>query len=197
MKVAIVLSIVILLAGVSINFDRYQSLLELKKDYNMTSEEGRIAVWTAGVRIMLSRPLTGVGASCFSEALANDRMERGLPVARWQTAHNSFVQVGAETGVLGLFLFAAMSLRSMMIFWRVKRHAIDEDLARIGEAALVAYVGYFVAAMFLSQAYSVYWAFFLALSTILSRLLARETAREDIPEQASGHRHARMTGQVA
>lgn len=166
--------LILSLGIVTVDFDRYRTILNPNDDYNMTAETGRKQVWKVGIKLMLSRPFTGVGISCFNEGVGNDRKERNLP-ARWQTAHNSLVQIGAETGVIGFILFALLSLKAFAIFGQVRKEAWNLELIKIGEMARLGFVGHFVSGMFLSQAYSVYWAFYIVLSAVLDNLVKRET----------------------
>jgi O-antigen ligase len=162
---------------VPINFERLRSITKLDEDYNLKSDTGRMEVWKVGIKIMLSHPLTGVGVGCFNEAIGTDREERSLqPV--WQTAHNSLIQIGAETGVIGFLLFALMSFKAFRIFGQTRKKVQSEELIKISEMARVGFVGHFVAAMFLSQAYSIYWAFYIVLSAVVDRFLKQEPKKD-------------------
>ena len=92
---------------------------------------------------------------------------------RWQTAHNSFVLIGAETGIIGFVLFALLNFYAFRIFSKVARHGPSEEMRRIAEMARIGFVGNFACSMFLSQAYSVYWVFFIVTSAVLDRLAER------------------------
>lgn len=163
------------LLTLSVNKERYKTILDVKTDYNVTGEQGRIAIWKTGLKMMLSEPLTGVGMGRFSEGVGRDRMERGLPSTRWQVAHNSFVQIGAEIGIFGLILFTLMTWNVFSITNRVIKYSHSERLVRISEMVRAGFIGHVVCAMFLSQAYSVYWIFYIALSAKLHRILEEET----------------------
>jgi O-antigen ligase len=163
--------LIVFLNASKIDFKRYETLSNLQEDYNLTDEEGRWNVWKRGMNFMLSNPFTGVGVGSFNAAIGLDRKERGVGRAYWQTAHNSLVQIGAETGVLGFILFGLMSFNAFRIFSKVRKNARIEALVRIGEMARVGFSGLFITSMFLSQAYSVYWAFYIALSAILEDCL--------------------------
>src|SRR6266576_3318581 len=84
--------------------------------------------------------------------------ERGLGV-RWQAAHNSFIQVGAELGTPGLLLFIALFATAFASLRRVARHARGAeppapDVARLAQTLMAALVGFVVGAFFLSLAYT-------------------------------------------
>ena len=161
---------------ISMNTERYRSILDVSTDYNVVDETGRLAIWKMGMRMMLSNPLTGVGMGRFYEGVGRDRQERGLLSWRWQAAHNSFVQIGAETGLIGFIIFILLSCRVFLIAGRTAARSRSEDLVRISEMTRAGFLGHVVSAMFLSQAYSIYWVFYIALSACLQRMLEEESA---------------------
>jgi len=172
--VFIVFSVAALLYSATImDFDRYKTITDIESDYNVTDEFGRFAIWKRGIRLMITHPLTGVGVSCFSMAISQDRMAEGV-LAKYQTAHNSWILIGTETGLIGFVLFGLISLNTYKIFKQVKNKGRSEELVKLGEMARVGFAGHFICSMFLSQAYSIYWTFFIALSAVMQRMLNEE-----------------------
>lgn len=179
-KIIISLSIigVVVFGNSVINFYRLETIMQIGQDYNVQDETGRLAIWKKGVWLMFSNPLTGVGVACFEEAIGRDRLRRGIQEI-WQSPHNSLVQIGAETGIIGLILFVLLSYRAFKIYGKTKNNS-HEPLAKIKEVAKIGFVGHFVAAMFLSQAYSMYWVFYIVLSSFVHQVSSRR------PEQLQG-----------
>jgi len=173
-KVPVLLLGFVLLVNAPINYDRFSSILDLQSDYNTYAEEGRLSIWGIGLRTMITHPLTGVGVGNSSYAVGLDRQNRGLDRARWQAVHNSAIQIGAETGVAGLVLYLLLCLWVLRSFVRVKARSRNRQLVKVAEMAMVGFAGMLTAAMFLSQGYSVYLVFYVALSAVVSRFLARE-----------------------
>jgi len=157
-----------------INIERYKTILEFKEDYNVWDETGRIEIWKIGMRAMLENPLTGTGVGTFSEAVGRDRDRRKTEVRTWQAPHNMAVQIGTETGMIGLVLFLLMSLNVLRIFGKVHARSASQGLIRISEMGRAGFFGLFVAGMFLSQAYSFYWPFYVVLSAAVSRVYLKE-----------------------
>ena len=180
MKILIlVLCTVFILFNLSkIDISRYQGIASLEDDYNVQDETGRMNIWKIGLRTMLTNPLTGVGVSCFSEAVGLDRARRGLERTRWQEAHNMFIQIGGETGVIGLFIFILISFNIFKVFKGAKKSLISGDLVRIGEMGIAGFAGHFVSGFFLSQAYSVYWVFYVVVSAVIVRIMATERGED-------------------
>jgi O-antigen ligase len=174
MKVCVVAMTLAIISFSPINADRFLTLFSISEDYNVQEESGRLAIWGIGVRAMLANPVTGVGVGCFSNAVGQDRVDRWADILAWQTAHNSAIQIGTETGLIGLLMFLLISLNVVRIFYRAKKIAVSDGLVRIGEMGFVGFVGMFVSAMFLSQAYSLYWAFYVVFSAVVNQFLERE-----------------------
>lgn len=154
-------------------FDRIETILHPSTDYNWSgkSETGRMEVWKRGIGYMLDHPVFGVGASAFQVAegtLSTEARERerygGRQGFKWSAAHDSFIQIGAEVGVLGLIAFTALLWRTFRVLARVQRGSDGEAVvvAQILTGSLIAFV---VTAIFLSQAYSAY------LYTLLGMIL--------------------------
>ena len=132
-----------------------------------------------GIQAILHNPLTGVGVGRFGELSGHairDNSDAGKEI--WKAAHNSIIQIGAETGVFGLTLFLLLSWNTVKIFARTSREARSIKLKKIGEMGLAGFLGMFTAAFFISQAYSFYWAFYIVYSVVTFRLLSNELALE-------------------
>lgn len=65
--------------------------------------ERRLTLWSEALEITADRPLLGVGPGRFQAVSPTALADRD---ARW--AHHEFLQVGAETGVVGLLLLTAV-----------------------------------------------------------------------------------------
>jgi len=157
-----------------VHTDRIMSLANIDDDYNVQADTGRLSLWKFGVSTMFSNPLTGVGVGNFKRAVGYDRAARGASTLKWQAAHNSLVQIGAETGILGLILFLILSLNALKIFRKTKISTSSDLLLKISELGFIGFVGMFTAAFFLSQAYSLYWAFYVVISAVVNRFFVDE-----------------------
>lgn len=90
---------------------------------------GRMKIWVAGVHAFSMRPLTGYGTSSYKRAI--DPWLR----TRNQVAHNSFLSVAVEEGLVGLVLYSMMFL----LVWRsvLKLPRTERRFALVLLAALV------------------------------------------------------------
>jgi O-antigen ligase len=159
--------VVILAVAFGAASDQYwtqmQTLVHPHEDYNLTSDAGRMKIWTRGLGYMAGRPVFGVGLLNFQVAegtispLAR-RQERGMGV-RWGAAHNTFIQAGAELGIPGLLLFLGVFATAVGSLRRAARQALNarppgRDVSRLAQTLLAALVGLVVGAFFLSLAYT-------------------------------------------
>jgi O-antigen ligase len=148
---------------------RYASITDSKRD---ESSENRIDAWKAGVRMVMDRPLFGVGAGCFSFAHAE-----GYSSAQrsYLNAHNLIVQLFAETGFVGgiLFIgfvvaFVVTTRRAARIF-RGRGDAWKFE-AGIAEGLTAGVVFLIAASMFGHSLYRSTWYIFAAVGLALYRL---------------------------
>jgi small-conductance mechanosensitive channel len=142
------------LAGMMLLPSRLQEL-----SASEASAAGRVEAWYEGIHMFAANPVFGVGPTNFADHNAN------------LTAHNSFVLVLAETGIIGFTVwlaFVGYCFRMMYVVVRQRARvpgALPEaqpdpvverqwhDDKAITVALLLSLVGFFVAAFFLSRSY--------------------------------------------
>lgn len=156
-----------------IDIERYLTLFEIGSDYNISDETGRTQIWEKAITLMLYHPITGVGVECFPMALGYMRESMGLqPI--WQVTHNSFLQIGAEVGLIGFGLFIFINLQSLLTFLHNSRieatstEALEYSI--LSGLMFLGFTGHLVTAGFLSQGYSSYFILYFALAGIIQRL---------------------------
>lgn len=179
-----------------INIERYMTLTSLEDDYNF-QEQGRADIWTRGVKIFLSRPLTGVGVLSFPGAIGRMRAAEKNPSAKWQAAHSAYIQVLTETGLFGSVAFVLLVFRCLRTFNRLRRRGAsfpDKDFGMLPGFLLTGFVAQLVSAAFLSQAYAVLLTLMFATSAVVNRI-AREMPQQSadgigpaLPATSSFHR---------
>jgi O-antigen ligase len=147
-------------------------------DYNQTTEDGRIEVWKRGLSYVASRPLQGLGIEGFGVQELKTKSNKGYGI-RMTAAHNMYVQLGAELGVIGFFFFLRMFFTSWVGCGRVKKEAQQLLASRDSPAAFrevvmanmarASILGVMVTGFFLSVAYSAitYFSIGAALGVIL------------------------------
>ena len=156
-----------------INVERYMTLTEIESDYNISDEFGRMQIWKRAYQLITENPLTGVGANCFPMALGYLRQELFL-IPEWQAAHNSYIQIITETGLIGFILFFALIASSLKSFLHVKNLKTTTkegaELKTIGGLLYLGFIVHLITAFFLSQGYSIFFTLFFAFSAVLNNL---------------------------
>jgi O-antigen ligase len=108
--------------------------------------ERRVALWSEALDLIGREPLTGVGIGNFAGLAPTARADAD---ARW--AHSEPLQVGAETGLLGLALLAAVAA---VVLFALSRSPAGPaaagalTLAGVGAQAGIDYVLHFPAVVF-------------------------------------------------
>jgi O-antigen ligase len=144
---------------------------------------GRVDIWTVGWRMVESAPLQGVGSGNFTTASIHHLLEPGailrddFIVDTPKVAHNTYLQVIAELGVVGIALFAVILLFSLVCAFKAHRTAAragDRELDIIARATVVALVALLAAYFFVSREYSKQLWLILALCPVMLEIARNE-----------------------
>lgn len=166
---------------------RIRTVLRPSQDYNLTDEQGRLRIWNRGVGYMMQHPVLGVGAGNFPRAegtisplVARQRVGRSL---KWGPPHNSYVQVGAELGVPGLFIYLAF----LVCVVRALRSSFGTGSlgqARLAQSLTASIIGFAVGSFFLTLAYNdmLYTLAGIAVGLRQVSVNADRTQRDRAPE---------------
>ncbi|MDA8621511.1 O-antigen ligase family protein [Psychrosphaera sp.] len=134
------------------------------------SANGRLEAWYFGIQMLLSNPLFGIGKGRFIE-------EHDL------VAHNSFVQVAAELGVLGYSLWGGCLIFTLLtgyLFIKQRQKTKDEETGekleaeviseelqqelKLNKALFYSLVGFLITGFFLSRMYAVLLFIFIGMA---------------------------------
>jgi O-antigen ligase len=152
---------------------RFAAVLEFQRDDSIM---GRLYAWKIGVLIALDRPFIGVGIGCF--ALAWPIYAGPEAGNAWKTAHNAFIQVLGEAGVVALVAFVSVIIAVMARLWRGMRPRSGEPAA-LAKGVFIALWGYVTCAMALSIAFNWFLYLLLALGIAVARFSAANDEKTD------------------
>jgi O-antigen ligase/polysaccharide polymerase Wzy-like membrane protein len=139
---------------------------------------GRATESLAALYVFRDHPVLGVGPQQYfrrySTQYGNALDIRFLDENR--RAHNLYLEIAADTGVLGLVTFLAILLVTMVALWRLARfwRPRSLELATLAQGFLLALVAYMATGMFLQLSYQRYFWFILALANATIWMLRRE-----------------------
>jgi O-antigen ligase len=169
-----VAAVVLLVAAAWISAN--PSVLDRIKYAEQDRGNGREDLWLVARRMTADHPVTGVGLDNFIVRSPEYVREPGsleyveLVVDRPHVVHNTYLQMLAETGVVGLGLFVALALTALASAIRAARRferAGRRALGLLSRGVLVADIGLLTAAFFITaQSTATVWVL-LALGPAL------------------------------
>lgn len=176
---AFALIAVVLLGAASDQYWRQLTTILSDTDYNVTEESGRLQIWQRGIGYMLQFPVFGVGPNNFQAAEGTlspfaSRQQLGIGV-RWNAAHNTYIQAGAELGIPGLLLFLGVIGSAFGALRRSARsdsRGLPSGAPELTQALTASLIGFIVGACFLSLAYSEMLYTLVAFAVCLEKLAA-------------------------
>ncbi|OGC90337.1 MAG: hypothetical protein A2W25_11585 [candidate division Zixibacteria bacterium RBG_16_53_22] len=139
-------------------WERMSTLSDIKDDYNVTADTGRLALWGRGIESILNRPI-GSGMATFE-------VVEGMGGGRYKSAHNTLIQVATELGILGFSVFMSLYFLSFKILRQVDAYPMSGAGGQLSSpdsrnwtlaytsGLRAALVGFFVTTFFLSAAYT-------------------------------------------
>lgn len=121
---------------------------------------GRTELWQVALRMWQDHPIAGVGLNNYIVESAGYVREPGnleavqLIAERPHVAHNTYLQMLAETGLVGLTLFLAVIAGCLGAAWSASKAFARQDdhgMANLSTAALVAMLAVVASSFFLSN----------------------------------------------
>jgi O-antigen ligase len=176
----------------SIYFDRLQTVTDLVTGNAPVQSEvslrGRASELLVGLQMFREHPILGVGVKNYAVYYQSYSRRLGLdPRTTARDAHNLFIEVAAETGIVGLLVFLAiiwMMFRGMWNAWRMLRSIENRELSDMVAAYAIGVLGYLSAAMFIHNAYPRYFWMLVGISLALPQVArsAVEAHRQEVKE---------------
>jgi len=144
---------------------------------------GRADVWKVGVEMVKANPILGVGAGNFRARSPEYVLRAGLIrrsdliIDKPLVAHNIYLAVLSQLGIVGLLLFLGIigaSLRAVVAAARAFKRQKDEELELLSRASFIALCGILAAGFFGSWSFSMPALWFLLATCSVMLRLARE-----------------------
>lgn len=186
-------AVAILLLAVAIPFvapsyyERIQTLIGAEglvtKDPSIETDrvfKGRATEMLASLHVFLDHPLLGVGPGqympFYSQQYQLDPDVQLRQVATHRRGHDLYLEMAAETGLLGLTLFMSIPIVLLRKLWRTRRScAVSQpQLARLATSFCFAIIAYLGTGVFLHLAFERYYWFLLALAAAALYVIRRE-----------------------
>jgi O-antigen ligase len=149
---------------------------------------GRTDLWTIGVRMVKDKPLIGVGAGNFSTVSVHYLLQPGaltrsdFIVDTPKVAHNTYLEILAETGIVGFSLFVTILLLCISYGIAAVRNFStlgDRRMEALAQAMLVALFGLLAADFFGSEQFQKILWLLLALCPAMLAISRQALASAD------------------
>ncbi len=157
--------------------ERYLERIRSIKDHDDASSRGRLVAWENALRMIGDRPVTGVGYRNFVFVYHFYTVDKS---EQRRVAHNSYLQVAAESGLPAFFVFMAIIAYTLYRLRAVRRMVRGSPgaswIANYSKALEIAIYGYMMGAMFLNRAHFDLFYHVVAMSIGLEVLARRQLA---------------------
>jgi probable O-glycosylation ligase (exosortase A-associated) len=167
--------------------DRLATLKDPKKE---GSAAGRLHAWTVAINMANDNPYFGVGMQAFVtyfrdyDPLPESQWETGKGEASVRVAHNSYLQLCAESGYPSLGFFLLMILTTILVMRKVRRMARKRDgpiwITHYTNMIEVGLLAFLVGATFLNRAHFDLLYHLVAIGGVVYLLALRTLRGEDI-----------------
>jgi len=168
--------IVVLIVISAIPFipEQYWSRAKTITNLEDVAVRARLDTWKIGYEMVQDHPVLGVGVGNFPyEYYYRAMTSRDTKTKARHVAHNTFIEVAAESGIIALVFFIMLILWTMGDLRKsgaVFRKSGDNQLYYISQALIISLMGYIACGVFLSQQYLFMFWIIVPLSIVIRRL---------------------------
>jgi O-antigen ligase len=144
------------------------------------SQQERQELMKEAIHYIATRPLTGVGAGEFTDAVWTDEHREGKHPPALGT-HNTYLEVASECGLPAFFCYAGIMLASIVINYRTFKRASQQkefqDAANMAYCMIAVCVGFAVNIFFHHMTYTIYLPYLSGLTVCLAASLPAKGTR--------------------
>ncbi len=144
------------------------------------SLEAREGLLKESLMLMVQHPILGIGPGNFASYTGS-----------WRVAHNTYTELGAETGVPGLILFVLMlglTLRKIKRIRKLPAYQTSEDIRLWTSALWAAMAAYIAGAMFSSTEYNLFPYFMVGYICALYQIASVTPTTSDSEQDGTARR---------
>ncbi|SDN00933.1 O-antigen ligase [Daejeonella rubra] len=136
-----------------------------------SSSSARLYFWNNAMELIKEKPLTGIGYGNYK--IESIKFQNGYfnDFDYAKHAHNDFLQITAEAGILTGFLFISIFLIAFIYTLKTWRSDLTSEMKMLNVISLMSLAGYFVDAIFNFPAerpvMQIFFAFMLAINAVI------------------------------
>jgi len=177
-------AVIVVLFLILLPSDVRERLETLKNPEKDGSASGRLHAWGVAWAMSMDNPMIGVGYQNFVvffrkyDKTPKDEWQRGKSVKSVRVAHNSYLQLVAETGWPALICFMMILLGSIRLLWRIQKTVKARDgplwAFHYATAIEISLIGFVVGATFLNRSHFDLLYHLVAVSACVWRVMVLE-----------------------
>ncbi|MBD3377100.1 hypothetical protein GF406_18875 [candidate division KSB1 bacterium] len=175
--IAVFISIFLFTSGKQVLVARWQTFFSQELGSNIE----RFQLVRLGWQAFTHYPITGVGSLNFPIYTFRDGVPPGIGSTNLDTLgpHNTFLQVAAEEGIVGLITFTAVIWMVAKLLFTTRRYPVDRVAFVIGLQGLFIAMFFNLIFSFISAQYRLYLSLLFALTLALTRLVPQNPIFEN------------------
>lgn len=127
------------------------------------SAMGRLHAWAAAFRMAIDHPFTGVGLGNFYN---NYYFYSEFWDGKNHAVHSSWLEILAENGFVGLFLFLILLINAFKLSYRLLSRLKNGEYQPLSEGLWIGLISFSVSGTFLTQGMT--WPFYILLSLLIA-----------------------------
>ena len=155
------------------------------------SYRGRISEVVVGLQMFMDNPVLGVGYNNYNINYLDYSRRLGIdPRYEYRSAHSLYVEVAAETGILGLlvytFILYSVLSKNYQSWRRLNRHK-EGELATMVAVFSIGFIGYLTAAMFIHDAYPRYFWLLVGIAYSIPNIVENLISTDKLNNGVNSH----------
>lgn len=162
----------------------------IASDYSF---RGRYSELIVSVKMFYDHPVLGVGLGNYSVLYQRYSQRLGIDLrAEERQAHSLYLEVAAETGLLGVFSFGLLLWLGGKMIWKAQLSLTGSGLTSISNMVMsyaLGFVGYLTAAIFIHQAYPRNFWILVGIALSIPRMSENEIESSARVHDKSYHLH--------
>jgi putative inorganic carbon (hco3(-)) transporter len=153
----------LVLLGSIVYFTSFASVPAQQRISTISGGTGRTDLWTVGWRMVQAKPVAGIGTGNFQTSSIHYLLRPGATqradfiVDTPKVAHNTYLQILAELGIVGFVLFAVIVTYALVCIARAARafaRSGDLQMEILARGLFIGLIGLMTADFFISEMYS-------------------------------------------
>jgi len=162
--IAFLIFVMLLIIPKELFLYRLESISNINLDVSIIQ---RLKILKGGLNMFFDNPLLGVGTGNF---IVHSKIYCNTIYSR--VAHNSFLHVAAETGIIGLFVYLSILTITFKNLINCCKFLKNTKNYYYSLGVIYAFLGFMVHSLFLSEQYNVLLFILIALSIVMNNIIS-------------------------